>query len=510
MRSDRESFYISTTIPYVNGDPHLGHAQEYIESDCIARYQRLVGKDVFFLSGTDENSLKNVKAADNIGKDVAEFVSQNAEKFRKFKKSLNISIDDFIRTTEDRHKQGAKKLWKMCEEDIYKKNYKGLYCVGCEMFYKEEELENGKCPDHKTEPEVVEEENYFFEITNYKDELKEILESNQVNVFPEFRKNEALQFIDDLEDFSISRSQERAHGWGVEVPGDESHIMYVWFDALSNYINALDFAEDGEKFTNYWVQPNNETREVIHMLGKGVSRFHLVYWLGILLSADLPLPTEEFIHGYITVEGEKMSKSLGNVLNPHDLVDRFSTDSLRFYLLGAISPFEDGDFSKDRFKKFYNAHLANGVGNLTSRVLSMIEQYNDGTIPEKSEGKLLSNDINKYLDNYQKNLEQYQFDRVVEAINEAVSHCDNAISEYKPWQKHKEGEDINNELYEMVEFLRIIAVMLLPVIPQSASKILARLNIETDQIGNLSEEKEWGRAEPGVEIETGDPLFPRI
>ncbi|PIZ96270.1 MAG: methionine--tRNA ligase [Candidatus Magasanikbacteria bacterium CG_4_10_14_0_2_um_filter_33_14] len=505
---NKNKYYISTAIPYVNGKPHIGHALEYIQTDAVARYQRLLGKDVFFLSGTDENSLKNVQAAEKAGKDVQEFVDEYYKGFYNFKDYLNISFDDFIRTTEERHFKGAKKLWQSFKsEDLEKRKYKGLYCVGCEAFYKEEDLEDGKCPDHKTEPEVVEEENWFFKLSNYQEKLKELLDSDIIKVTPDFRKNEWSAFIErGLEDFSISRSVKRAHNWGVPVPGDESQIMYVWVDALSNYITALNYGEENnELFQKYWNQVGQDSREVVHVIGKGIGKFHVLYWPAMLLSAGLELPTSEFIHGYLTNEGEKISKSLGNTIDPKDVVEKYGTDAVRYYLLGAVSSTKDGDFSVSRFEEFYTAHLVNGIGNLTSRVLTMIEKYSDSKIPARNKEE---NHELKFLQTYLDSFDNFDFEETVKLINELVGKLDSLISVEKPWEKAKNGEDISNLLYTLVESLRLIAILILPIIPETANKILTQLGIT--EVGTLEEEMIWGKLKEGSEIKKAEILFPRL
>ncbi len=503
-----KKYYISTSIPYVNARPHIGHALEYVQTDALARYNRLLGKDVFFASGTDENSLKNVQAAEQEGVKLEDFVREHARYFYNFKDLLNISFDDFIRTMEDRHFKGAQKMWQMLKkEDVYKKKYKGLYCLGCEAFYTQDELKDGLCPEHKTEPEQIEEENYFFRLSRYEERLKTVLLKNRVKVLPEFRKNEWLAFIDSgLEDFSISRSQERAHGWGVPVPGDEEQIMYVWIDALSNYLNILNFGTDGKLYEKYWLQPGQD-RQVVHVLGKGIGRFHVIYWLALLLSADVPLPTEEFIHGYITIEGEKISKSLGNVIDPYQEVKKYDTDPVRYYLLGAVSPTKDGDYSTARFEDYYNAHLVNGIGNLTSRILTMLEKYGKGLIPEPAEDIF---DTRTFWDNYQDSLDQYQFDQCVRYVNRLVSACDEVISEQKPWEKVKHDENIDPLLYQLGECLRHIAIALLPLIPQSAEKILSQLNLSDGFLRELEQEKKWGGLNPGIKIKKAGMLFAKL
>ncbi len=495
-----KTFYISTSIPYVNAKPHIGHALEYVQTDAVARYQRLLGKEVFFLSGTDENSLKNVQAAEKAGQPIKEFVDEHYLYFYNSKDALNISFDDFIRTTEERHFTGAQHLWNACDpDDIYKKKYKGLYCVGCESFYTEDELEDGLCPEHKKAPETIEEENYFFKLSKYQDQIRELIVSDTIKVAPEFRKNEWLAFIDrGLEDFSISRSHERAHGWGVPVPGDAEQIMYVWIDALSNYITALDYENEGELYKKFWLQ--DKDREVVHMIGKGIGKFHVLYWIGFLLSAKIPLPTEEFIHGYLTTEGEKISKSLGNVIDPYEIVEKYGTDAVRFYLLGAVPSYQDGDFSVDRFEEFYTAHLVNGIGNLTSRILTMLEKYGDSKIPQQVKDRY---DTAKFWKEYEKSFTEYDFAQIIKLTNQLVSKLDQTISEEKPWEKAKNGENISELLYQLAETLRHTAIALLPIIPESAQKILNQLNTQ-------DLERNWGKlAENGI-IQKGEVLFPRL
>lgn len=504
----KDKFFITLTIPYVNATPHIGYALECIQGDVMARYKRFCGKDVFFVSGSDENSLKNVQAAEKAGVSVQEFVQTHAAEFLRLKDALNLTWDDFIRTTEDRHFQGAKKLWNLCAEDIYKKKYSGLYCVGCEAFYAPEELENGKCPEHKTELEVVEEENYFFRLSKYQDEILKYLKENVIGVVPDSRKNEMVSFVErGLQDFSISRSKERAHGWGVPVPGDEDQIMYVWFDALSNYINALDFGGKGKAFQDFWVQEGQPSREVVHVLGKGVAKFHLIYWIGMLLSAKIPLPTTEFIHGYITVNGEKMSKSLGNVISPFDVVAKYGKEATRYYFVAAMSAYQDGDFSEEKFAEIYTTHLVNGVGNLTSRILTMVEKYCGGHVPAEAPDIF---DTPGFWEKYHQSLQKFAFHETIQLIQSLISACDVTINENKPWEKFGRGEPIEALLYQLTETLRHVALSLVPILPDTSKSILARLGIEPTHIEFLSEEQVWGRLKQGQKVEKGEVLFPRL
>ncbi len=499
--------FVTTTIPYVNAQPHIGHALEFVQADAYVRYFRLRGEQVHFLAGSDENSLKNVQAAEKAGEDVSAFVERHAKEFSDLKDVLHISFDDFIRTTEQRHVQGAQKFWHACNpDDIYKKSYSGLYCVGCEVFYSEDELVEGKCPDHKVAPQVVEEENYFFTLSKYQEQIKSLITSSELLITPERRKNEMLAFIErGLQDFSISRSHERAHGWGIPVPEDEEQIMYVWFDALSNYITALGYAEDGALYKEYWLQ-DGQDRQVIHMLGKGVARFHVIYWIGMLLSAGIPLPTQEYIHGYITSEGEKMSKSIGNVISPKDAVASYGVDPLRFFFLGALSSYGDSDFSDERMKEYYTAHLVNGIGNLTSRIITMIEKYAAGVVPAQSEDTL---DAAEMWNGLEEAMQSFSFDTYIEKVLSLVTKCDTLISEQKPWEKAKQGEDITALLYTLIETLRHIGLALLPIIPEAAEKILTQLGIDAGAVAPLSEISSWGGMKEGTVITKQDILFAR-
>ena len=472
--------FISTSIPYVNASPHLGHALELVQADVIARHHRLLGDRVFFLSGTDENSLKNVRSAENAGENVADFVYKNYLNFYNLKEVLNISFDDFIRTTEKRHFDGAQKLWMACKKDIYKKKYSGLYCVGCEEYYKEDDLIDGLCPEHKVAPELIEEENYFFKLSNYQEKIKELIEKDEVKIIPQSRKNEILSFINSgLQDFCISRTSERAKGWGIDVPGDETQKMWVWFDALSNYINALGYGSDDEsKFLEFW--QNNDLK--IHIIGKGINRFHSVYWLAMLLSAGISLPKILFVHGYITVDGQKMSKSLGNVINPYDLVEKYGCDAVRYFLLREIPALGDGDFTFEKFEKRYNSDLAGGIGNLLSRTLVMINKKN---VIFNRNPEAIFVDKNREVDKKIKD-NFIQFNDTLSEIWELVSFCDKYIEEKKPWAI--EDKDENEIVFSNIIYsLKNMSQMLKPFLPDTAEKM-----------------------EEQIKTFRPEPLFPRI
>lgn len=467
--------FLSTSIPYVNSVPHIGFALEIIQADVITRFNRKLGKEVYFLTGTDENSLKNVEAAKKEGIGTAELVEKNSLKFKGLKEILNISFNDFIRTTEERHLKGAQKLWNLCRHDLYKKTYEGLYCVGCEQFYKEEELVNGLCPEHKTKPEFVKEENYFFKLSKYENELKRLIEKDKLKIVPETRKNETLSFISSgLNDICVSRSAKRGDGWGISVPHDPSEVMWVWFDALSNYINALGFGEGSKSFKEFWEKNNDK----LHIVGKGVARFHTVYWPAMLLSAKIPLPNKVFVHGYITVNGEKMSKSQGNVVDPYEVVEKYGTDASRYFFLREIPPFEDGDFTYLRFEERYNGDLANGLGNLVSRVVKLSKDVKSS----KKIDKAVKKEAELAEKNTNKSLEEFRFNEALQNVFKLVSFSNEYIDKAKPWINLHDNKSIV-AVDSLIFAILKIADMLEVFLPETAEKI--RKQVELKEVTSL-------------------------
>ncbi len=494
-------YYITTTLPYVNAEPHIGFALEIIQADVIARYQRLLGKEVVFNTGTDEHGLKIYRNAKEVGIDTQEYADINAKKFDNLKEALNLSYTSFIRTTDEHHVKSAQEFWKLCEKngDIYKKKYQVKYCVGCELEKTDSELENDKCPIHPTyELELIDEENYFFKFSNYQEKLLELYDSNKDFVIPEHRLNEIKAFTErGLQDFSISRLKEKLP-WGVPVPGDEEHVMYVWFDALTNYISTLGWPEDGKNFKDFW--PG------VQVAGKDNLRQQSAMWQAMLLSAGLPTSKQVFIHGFITSEGQKMSKSVGNVVDPMQKVEEYGTDAVRFYLLGALPSYDDGDFSKKRFEEFYTAHLVNGIGNLTSRILTMAEKYSD-KIAENADDIF---DTKTFWKNYEDAINVFDFEKAVRTVNDLVSVCDQEISKEKPWEKEKAGEDISEFIYQLIECLRHIGLGLLPIVPKAGESILNQLGINPDELSTLDKEKVWGKTQKSAILKKGEQLFPRL
>lgn len=523
--TEQPRWYVTTAIPYVNARPHIGFALEIVLTDALARYHRLKGDDTWFLTGTDDNSLKNVRAAEKEGMPTQEFVNLNAASFEGLRGPLNLSFDDFIRTSVDsRHTAGVRKLWEAAARngDIYTKPYRGLYCVGCEQFYTEDELIDGLCPEHLTRPEEVEEVNYFFRLSRYADQLIDLIETNKLRIVPQTRRNEVLSFIRrGLEDFSVSRSQTRAHGWGIPVPGDDSQVMYVWFDALGNYITALGYADNGPLYQRYWVDNPSRT----HVIGKGIVRFHAVYWPAMLLSAGVPLPTTIFVHGYVTVEGEKISKSLGNVIDPVELVQEYGTDAVRYYLLREIPATDDGDFALERFIRTGNSDLADRLGNLLNRVVSMVARYYGGAVPapaeqqEEADHDLIAaaQGLDARVDAA---MERFAPHEALAAIWDLVNAANKYVEDMKPWAlvKARKSSDsaeaahaearLATVLYNLAEALRLIAHYCVPFIPATAEALAAQLGIALDTSGaDWAGVTRWGGYVPGTHVALGNVLF---
>lgn len=454
--------YITTAIPYVNAAPHIGFALEAVQADVLARASRARGDAVRFLTGTDDNALKNVLAAEETGEPVEKFVARRSEEFRALKGILDLSNDDFIRTREERHTRGAQKFWRACKaSDIYTKKYDGLYCVGCEEFKTGKELRDSHCPEHPTKPlERIAEVNYFFRLSCYAARLGELIRSDALRIVPVSRRNEMLKFIEGgLEDFSISRLSARAKGWGVPVPEDPTQVMYVWFDALTNYINALGFADDGPLFGEFWTHGD----DIIHMVGKGISRFHAIYWPAMLLSAGIRLPTTVFVHGYFTADGQKISKSSGNVVHPKTFVDRYGTDAVRYFLLREIPSTEDGDFSEDKFCARYSADLANGIGNFASRVLALAEPY--GPVPVPGDGVVLEA-IRAAREGTRQELDAFRFSEALIYVAGLISFGDRRVNETKLWER-KDARVIG----ELLAILEAAGELFSPFMPGTAEKI---------------------------------------
>lgn len=503
MLKKPKKFYITTAIYYVNSPPHLGNSLEMIQADVISRYHRILEDEVFFLTGTDEHGQKIFKAAEKAGKNPEDFADEISSKFKQLGKELNLSNDDFIRTTDQkRHWPVVQAVWKKLVEsgDVYKKKYQGLYCVGCEAFITKKDLVEGKCKLHLKEPEKVEEENYFFKLSKYSKKIKELIEKDEIKIIPEERKNEMLSFIEQgLEDISFSRPRKDLK-WGIPVPGDDSQTIYVWADALTNYISALDYP-NGKNFKKFWPAD-------VHFLGKDILRFHSIIWPAMLLSLKLPLFKKIFVHGFVTSDGQKMSKSLGNVVDPFELIEKYGADAVRYFLLREISPTQDGDFTYEKFKERYNADLANGVGNLINRVLTLIEKRFDGKIPKSSIG--IPESLVEKIKNYEKLLDDLKLDQALKEIMSICSDLDNRIDKEQIYKA--DSMVLSDALYVFAETIRIWAWLIFPFLPEVADKIFEQLGLDVKKEKNKKFEEaiKWGGLKPGTKIKKGNPLFPRI
>ena len=516
--ASRPNWYVTTAIPYVNAAPHVGFALEIIQADVLARYHRAAGYDVRFQTGTDENSLKNVLAAEKAGVNIESLVATNARSFLKLGRALDLSFDDFMRTScEPRHRQGVERLWAVCTErgDIYRRPYTGLYCVGCEQFYKMDELTEGLCPDHGVTPERVSEENYFFRLSRYQDVLSDLVRNGSLRIEPETRRNEVLRVIEGgLEDFSISRSRARAHGWGIPVPGDQDQVIYVWFDALANYITALGYGSAGEDFERFW----KNACERVHVIGKGITRFHALYWPAMLLSAGLPLPNRLLVHGYVTAEGEKISKSSANATDPVPFTREFGADALRYYLLRYIRSTADGDFSRDRFIRAYRSDLSGQLGNLAWRTLSMIDQYCEGVIPSRPRSEIpataLRVSVSRLPKTVDHHVEGFALHEALMVIWDVVAEANRYVTQVAPWtlakQRDRPADSVDADsaderlsmcLHDLAHALDVIARCCWPFLPSTCETLSRKLGGSSP----LS-----GEPLPGRTIVADEYLFPRF
>ncbi|MVO88207.1 methionine--tRNA ligase [Streptomyces sp. p1417] len=509
--------YVTTTIPYVNARPHLGFALELVQADVLARHRRHRGDRVRFLTGTDDNSLKNVLAAEAAGVPVQDLVDRNAEAFAALRGPLALSFDDFIRTSRDpRHRVGVERLWRRCADsgDLYRRHYEGLYCVGCEQFYTPAELVEGRCAEHGTKPRPVAEENWFFRLSRYADRLHDLISSGRLRVEPAVRRNEVLALIESgLHDFSVSRSHTRARGWGIPVPGDPDQVVYVWWDALGNYVTSLGYGTGGPAYDQWWSGATRRT----HLVGKGVVRFHAVYWPAMLLSAGLPLPTDVLVHDYLTVDGRKISKSAGTTVDPAELVAGFGTDAVRWWLLRDVPRVGDADFTRERLVTRANADFAGGLGNLVNRVVTMAHRFRDGRVPVSRASRVspvspvsrtpaegterlvaACREVPAQVDDA---LADFDFRRAVDAVWRVVTEADRCVDGTRPWELAKAeragdpaaGKRLDEVLTALVTACRTLADQLGPFVPVAAARVAAQCTPAAD-----------GR------LPAARPLFPRV
>lgn len=457
----KQTYYIACAIPYVNGAPHIGHALEFSQTDALARYYRNEGYDVLLSQGADQNGSKNYKKAKDLGKDTQVFVDEITASFQSIHKALNISYDRFITTTSPEHKKSAQALWKKINESgaIYKDKYEGLYCVGCESFVTEDQAKQngGICPNHNQPYERLSEENYFFKLSQYGPQIAEAIKNDVYLVNPVTRKNEILQILNDgLDDISISRPKDKLP-WGVPVPGDSEHVMYVWFDALINYLSVIGYP-DSPDVAKYWPAQTQ-------FIGKDIIRHHAAIWPAMLIAAGLPLPKRLHAHGFITTDGQKMSKTLGNVVDPFEVINAYGADAFRYYLLRHVPSGDDGDFSWEKFENAYNNELANDLGNLVQRVSSMIQRYQKGTIssvpePEHDSGA------------YHEAMGSLQFDRALDFVFSMVQGLNQYIEQQKPWEVAKEDQiHLAEILGYLVGSLLQVSNLLEPFLPTTAETI---------------------------------------
>ncbi len=510
-----KKFYITTPIYYVNDQPHIGHAYTTAISDSLARYYRLkLGADnVWFLTGTDEHGAKVEQAANKNQQKPQEFCNQVSAKFQISWDSLNVSNNDFLRTTEKRHEDSVKNILLKLKDlktpkgnDIFfEKDYEGLYCVGCEAYVKEDDLVDGLCPDHMKKPELVKEKNWFFRLSDYEDILKEQIEKNILMVEPKKRQNEVLGLLDQgLEDIAISRTKVE---WGIRVPWDEKQTVYVWVEALMNYITSLGYLSDDEKkLDKFWPAD-------LQVIGKDILKFHAVIWPALLITLGLKIPDKIFAHGYFTIDGKKMSKTLGNAIDPNDLIDKFGSEGARYLIMSQFPFGEDGDIKADLFEEKFNADLANGIGNLVSRILSMNEKYFDNVIPEASQNEDIFK-IKKVWKSFTSKFEQLKIFEAIKDINALTQKIDKYIADNKPWDLAKDKgneKKLSQIVYNLCEGTRHLAWMIYPILPETSMKIFKKLNLQKElQEIKFEKAQKWGLLKSGTKIEKGEALFPRI
>ncbi len=501
-----ETFYLTTPIYYVNDIPHIGHAYTTIASDVLARYKRFKGYNLFFLTGTDEHGRKVEKAAQVTGETPIELADRVVKRFDNLWKKLNISNDDFIRTTDQRHVEAVSKFFRAVQAkgDIYLGEYEDWYCVPCESFWTDKQLMDGKCPDCTRVVEKIKEKSYFFRMSKYQELLLKHLEQNPDFIKPSSRQNEIVSFVKEgLRDLSISRT---SFNWGIPVPESDNHIFYVWFDALLNYLSAIDYFNEGNRFKSFWPAD-------VHIIGKDILRFHAVYWPAFLMSAGLPLPKQIFAHGWWTIEGKKMSKSLGNAIDPYSLADEYGVDPFRFFLLREVPFGLDGDFSKPAVINRINSELANDLGNLFSRTIAMVFKYFKGTVPKAEKFEELDDRVKEkalaVIKDFDENMDRLAFSRALSSVWELVSMLNKYIDESAPWILAKTPEKqgrLSTVMVCCLECLNIITLLLSPFMPSSADKMAQSIGLKDI----TSKALRWGSVTPGMKLKKIPALFPRI